>query len=105
MASAFGLHLLLSLEQNLGDFLLSGGVFFTAATVLIEIVVLVALARTYGLECVDALLRARPRVHLAVGFAAFLGELVPVLGLGQEFAHGALRQAQYKFGKNALTYY
>ena len=100
--SALGLHLFLSLIQNLSDLLLGGCVLFAPA--LIEVIVLVTLARTYGLERVYALLRARPRVHLAVGLAALLRELVPVLGLGEELADRALRQAQYKLGEDTLTY-
>lgn len=43
------------------------------------------------LECVDVAYVLEPVVHLPVGLAALLGELVPVLGLGEQLAHRALR--------------
>ncbi len=70
---------------------------------MIEIGVFVAFAWTDLFKLVDALFRARPRVHFAVGLAAFLGQLVPVFGLGQELAHRALRQAEYVLGEHTLT--
>lgn len=46
---------------------------------------------------------AGPGVHFAVGIAAFLRQLVPGLGLGEELGDGALREAEDELGEESLA--
>jgi len=68
----------------------------------VEEAVLVALARTDGLERGDGVVGAGPGAHFAVALAPLLRQLVPVLGLGEQLADRALRQAQNELGEDAL---
>jgi len=44
-----------------------------------------------------------PHVHSQIGLAAFDAQRVPRLRLGQELAHGALRQVEHCFAEQLLT--
>jgi len=47
----------------------------------------------------DGIIVTGPGVHFAVAISSLLRQLVPRLGFAQQLGNGALRQAQYVFGK------
>ena len=47
-------------------------------------------------------LPSHPCAYLAITLPALLGELVPVLGLGEQFADGSLGQSQHVLGEDPL---
>jgi len=59
--------------------------------------------RRVCLECGHVSAVANPLVHAAVRVTALLGQLVPVLRLGQQLADGALRQAEHVAREQSLT--
>ena len=56
-----------------------------------------------GLERGDVASVAYPLVHAPIGVASLLGQLVPVLGLREQFADGALRQTEHVTREQPLT--
>ena len=59
--------------------------------------------RSERLESCDVVLVGCPEVHSPIRFSAFLGQLIPMFRLGEEFAYCPLRQPEYVSRKQTLA--